>query len=291
MAATRSPADSMALMARETRWHYGPVPRELGGQPIPADSRLFAQGQFVLRTLSGYGYHYVPGEGITIEQPEAGDPEEEALWLSGSVYAAAACLNGFFPLHASAIAHQGQVMAFTGATGAGKSTLVAALGQRGWPMFCDDTLLLDLADPDRIMALPGHKRLKLTAEALAMLGIAAEQPVGADTGKSYAAPPAGDWCEPLPLTVLVFLEDGEEPNWLEVAGAARFARLADDHYTRELYLEAQRPDRASQFGLRSRLAGQIAMARLVRPRSAASFAASLDLAEARLQEMGREFQP
>lgn len=211
MSPQRSPEQAMELMARETRAGFGPVPRGLGGVAVKPGFRLFSEGQFLLRSESGFGYHYVPGQGITIERSAEGDPDEAQLWLNGSVYAAVACLNGFYPVHASAVAHQGRVIAFTGPSGAGKSTLVAGLGQRGLPLFCDDTLLLDLTDPDRVIALPGHKRLKLTGEALELLELPGEAPVGGGTGKSYAAPPAGDLREPLPLGCLVFLEQGPEP--------------------------------------------------------------------------------
>lgn len=268
----------MAKMARETAAHYGPVPQVLGGLPVEPGFRIIADGEFLLRCESGYGYHYVPGAGITIERPDDADPDEETLWLNGSVYAAVACLNGLYPVHASAVADKGQVFAFTGPPGAGKSTMVTGLGQRGLAMFCDDTLLLDLSDPEQVIALPGHKRLKLTDHALAMTGLRPEQPVGADTGKSYVAPPAGDLREPLPLADLVFLEEGPSAAWHAIEGAERFVRLADDHYTQALYHEAQRPDRSAMFALRARLAQQVRMARLVRPKSAAGFAASLDLA-------------
>jgi hypothetical protein len=287
MSAPRSPTHAIELMARETRAAYGPVPYELDGIAIEPGFRLFAKGQFLLRSESGYGYHYVPGEGVMIERPEHGDPDEETLWLCGSVHSAIACLNGFYPLHASAVALGGKVHAFTGPSGAGKSTLVAGLGQRGVPMFCDDTLLLDLSDPARIVALPGHKRLKLTRHALALTGTAAQQPVGAETGKSYAAPPAGDVRQPLPLASLIFLEDGAECGLQAITGAERFARLADDHYTQDLYREAVRPDRDMQFALRARLASQVEMARLVRPFSDEGFAASLDLAAAKLGHTGK----
>lgn len=277
MPPARTPNETMARMARETAAHYGPVPRELGGLAVEPGFRIIADGQFLLRCDSGYGYHYVPGEGITIERPDMADPDEEVLWLNGSVYAAVACLNGLYPIHASAVAAGGQVFAFTGPPGAGKSTLVTGLGQRGLPMFCDDTLLLDLADPERVIALPGHKRLKLAGEALALTGLVGQQPVGADTGKSYVAPPAGDVGEPLPLAQLVFLEQGPVAAWHALEGAERFVRLADDHYTQDLYHEARRPDRAALFALRARLAGKVAMARLVRPFSSAGFATSLDL--------------
>ena len=275
----RSPAQIMQLMARETRPRPGGVPRTLGGVPIPDNARRFVGGEFVLRTGTGYAFHYAPGEGVALERSAEADPAEEELWRFGSVYAAVACLNGLYPLHASAVAWGGQVHAFTGPSGAGKSTLVAGLGQRGLPLFCDDTLLLSLEDPDRLIALPGHKRLKLTAGALALSGAQAIGPVGSDTGKSYAAPPGGDLREPCELASLTFLEQGAQAELSPITGAERFDRLEDDHYTQALYLEAQSPSHAALFALRARLARQLVMARLTRPFSGQGFAKSVDLAE------------
>ena len=131
-------------MAQETRVRHGSVPRSLGGQAVEPGFDLIAEGQYLLRSASGFVYHYRAGEGITVERPtDNADPDEESLWFNGSVYAAIACLNGLYPLHASAVEYQGRVFAFTGPSGAGKSTLVSALGQGGLPLFCDDTLLLD----------------------------------------------------------------------------------------------------------------------------------------------------
>ena len=288
MSSIPTPHPAMALMARETRWHRGCVPRALGGIPVEPGYRIIAEGQFLLRCASGYGYHYVPGTGITVERPAGGEPAEEALWLNGSVYAAVACLNGLYPIHASAVADRGLVYAFTGPSGAGKSTLVTGLGQRQFPLFCDDTLLLDLSDPAQAIALPGHKRLKLTEHAMALTGTIAQAPVGAETGKSYVDPPSGVIGGPLPLACLIFLEDGAETVWKTIGGAERFARLADDHYTQALYGEAQRPDLGGLFQLRARLAQQVAMARLIRPRSTQGFAASLDLAERQLRSQNKE---
>lgn len=279
----RTPEQALDRLRGETRWRHGPVPSSLGGKAVePGHYRLEA-GHLLLRSPEGIGFHYAPGAGITVDVPAGVDPDDATLWRNGSVYAAVACLNGFLPLHASAVAHDGMVHAFAGPSGAGKSTLVAGLGRQGLAMFCDDTLLLDLADLDRIMALPGHKRLKLTADALALTGAVAQEPVGAGTGKTYAEPPAGDVREPLQLATLTFLEDGPAAVWEPLRGAARFARLDDDHYTRELYMVACSPDRAAQFALRARMAAQLAMARLVRQRSAAGFAASVALAAERIR--------
>lgn len=284
MIAARTPEQAQALLAHETRWRRGPVPHELGGIAVAPGFKCIADGCFLLRCESGYGYLYRPGEGITVERPDQADPDEELLWLNGSVYAAVACLNGFLPFHASAVAHRGRVIAFTGATGAGKSTLVAGLGSKGFPLFCDDTLLTDLACTDQVLSMPGHKRLKLLPDALELTGNVAVQPVGAETGKHYARPAAGDVGHPLPLDTLVFLAEGPELGWEPIRGAERFALLEDDHYTQAIFLEAARLDRAELFALRARIAGQIRMVRLTRPRSREGFAASLDFVAERLPE-------
>ncbi len=269
---------AMRLLAQETGVTYAPVPPALDGFDVgPGRSRLSGD-RYLLHSGSGYRFLYERGVGVRIEIPAAPDPAEEALWFNGSVYAAVASINGLMPIHASAVAHDGRVFAFTGPSGAGKSTLVAALGARGLPMFCDDTLVLDLSDPNEIVCLPGHKRLKLSAEALRLTGAVRQEKVAAMIDKFYAAPPAGDVREPLPLARLTFLEDGSEPALLSVSGAERFARLSDDHHTAAMFAQAQAADLGARFALFARLAPAIPMSRLIRPRDAARFDESVTLA-------------
>ena len=268
----------MHLLAREARVTYGPVPRELDGMAVSDGESCLRGDAFLLRTGEGLSYFYRKGVGVTIERGAGFNPKDEALWLNGSVYAALASINGFKPIHASAVAHDGKVFAFTGPSGAGKSTLIAALGSRGLPMFCDDTLVLDISNPSQITCLPGHKRLKLTAEALALTCARHEEEVGASTDKFYAQPAAGTIDVPLPLAKLIFLEEGPELELMPVTGAQRFALLSDNHYTAEIFDRAQQSDTASQFALQARLANQIAMARLIRPRTLARFGESVALA-------------
>lgn len=261
-----------ALLAAEAQVHFGKVPRELGGRLMPPGSMLLVDDSFLLRTRSGYGFYYVRGQGVAVERDVGADPAEQALWLNGSVYAAIASINGFLPFHASAVAWQGRVYAFSGPSGAGKSTLVAALGQHGLPLFCDDTLVLDVSDPVNVLCLPGHKRLKLTAEALALTGASGQEQVAPLIEKFYAEPAGGKQNAVLPLASLTFLEQGEPVEFTAISGAQRLARLNDDHYTAELYAWAQSDGLAAQFARTARIAGQIEMQRLVRPRDLTRFA-------------------
>ena len=278
------PHPAVALMARETRVREGAVPRVLGGTQVPDDCWILHDGEFLFRTGAGIGLHYRCGAGITLERPAQTDPRSVALWLDGTLYAAIAALNGLFPLHASAIEHAGRVYAFTGPAGAGKSTLVAALGRAGFAQFCDDTLILDISGEGPPVCLPGHKQLKLWPEGATLAGVEPGELVAEDYRKHYVEPPGGSIGEPLPLARLVFLERGDSPSIVPLAGGERIDRLQDDHYTAELWRQANSQPRAQRFATLAALARRIAMQRFVRPFDPARFADSTGFIAAQIRK-------
>ena len=280
--------DPSELLRKETRVALGAVPHGLSGGTLDQDCWQLDADEFLLRNGASHYFHYRKGKGVTIERGEGADVSGEALWLGGSVYSAAACINGFMPIHASAVCHGGKVYAFTGASGAGKSTLVTALAARGLALFCDDTLVLDLTDPDRLLCLPGHKRLKLTPEALGLTDAEKQEKVGKGIDKYYAAPARTYSGPPLALAKLVFLEIGANFAIGEITGAKRMSRLADDHYTAQHFAAARQFGPAEQFAHLARLANQIAMARFERPCDIAQFNAGVDLVQAYIEADTRQ---
>ena len=284
-----APHPALALMARETRVREGFVPRVLDGTALPDDSWALRGDEFLFRTFEGIGLYYRRGAGITLEQPAGADPRTIALWLGGTLYAAIAALNGLFPIHASAVEHRGRVYAFSGPAGAGKSTLVAALGvaapaRAGFAQFCDDTLILDIAGYGPPVCLPGHKRLKLWPEGMALAGVEAGELVAADYPKHYVEPAAGSISEPLPLAELMFLEQGDDPRLAPLSGAQRIERLQDDHYTAELWRQARGHARPDRFAILAALARRIPMSRFVRPLDPARFAQSAQFIAAHIRK-------
>ncbi|MFM5925061.1 MAG: hypothetical protein ACKOPG_12840 [Novosphingobium sp.] len=271
MVASLATHPAPALLAREARARAGTVPRVLGGAEMPPGSTRLEGESYLLRSRTGYGLFYRKGEGVIIERDAGADPAEESLWLNGSVYAAIAAINGYLPFHASAVVWDGRAHAFSGPSGAGKSTLAAALGLHGLPLLCDDTLVLDIADPERVLCLPGHKRLKLAPDAIGLTGATAQEKVAPMIDKHYAEPAGGSVNTVLPLASLTFLEDGSDLAIEPIRGAERAARLNDDHYTADLFAAARNEQFADRFARLAQLAQQIPMRRLVRPRDPARF--------------------
>ena len=272
------PHPAQALLVRETRVRRAPVPRQLDGMDVAEGCHLLSGDRFLLRAPGGLGVLYRRGEGLTVEEPAAADPGEVALWLNGSAYAAVAAINGLMPLHASAVAYRGRVYAFSGPPGAGKSTLAAALGREGLPLFCDDTLILDISGCGRLTALPGHKRLKLWPEGIALAGAHPREQVAQDYPKLFADPAAGVVGEPLPLAELWLLEPGEEPALDPLTAGERIAGLQSDHYTSHLFEQAGDLTRAERFAQLAEIAARMPMRRFVRPFADARFAEGVTFA-------------
>jgi hypothetical protein len=248
----------------------------------------FRGREFLLRALGDHYFYYRPNEGITIERGHRSDPTGEALWLNGSIYSAIASINGLVPIHASAVVVNHSVIAFSGAAGAGKSTLVAALGDRGLPMFSDDTLVLDLSAPEQITCIPGHRRLKLKRDALQLTGAKPQEKVSLNVDKHYSLPASGTATAAMPLGELIFLEEGAQPRITAITGAERFTRVVDDHYTAQLYAGAQGFGPRDHFEHFAALATRARMACFVRPRDVSRFEEGVEMLMNHLALSSRE---
>jgi hypothetical protein len=83
------------------------------------------------------------GERVIVHEAEQKTVDRAALVRFFVPFAAA--LQGFVILHASAVCVEGKVIAFVGASGAGKSTIAQSLATQGFASVADDLLPIDAA--------------------------------------------------------------------------------------------------------------------------------------------------
>ncbi|HEX9255450.1 MAG TPA: hypothetical protein VF938_07885 [Candidatus Angelobacter sp.] len=63
-------------------------------------------------------------------------------------------------LHASAVRFPKGIVALCGVSSSGKSTIAFGLGQRGHALWADDSVVLELSDPIRVVSVPFNIRLR-----------------------------------------------------------------------------------------------------------------------------------
>ncbi|CAD5372619.1 hypothetical protein RA210_U200006 [Rubrivivax sp. A210] len=220
--------------------------------------------------------------------PAAGAGEREVrLFLLGSAVGALLQLRGLTVLHGSAVALPGGGAAvICGASTAGKSTLAAALAQRGHALLADDVTAVQLDAEGRAWCLPGLARTKLWRDALDRLGLAdrvdESTRLRPDIDKHALGLATGT--QPLPLRRFYELQAVEE-------GGLRFEPIAGMAKLTALLNHVYRPDHLPSLGLHpallrqaAALASQLACGRIVRPRGHAT----LDAIVAGLQRQWAE---
>lgn len=158
----------------------------------------------------GHGDFLVAADGSLVRCA----PAEGAGWLwqrplFGQVLPLAATLLGHELLHASAVAIDGRVVAFTGRSGAGKTSLAVHLAAGGAELLTDDVLSLECT-AGAVVAHPGVPFANVAAEQLQALTPAGRARLGRTIGTSekvhieLACMPR----EALPLSRLYFVERG-----------------------------------------------------------------------------------
>ena len=139
-----------------------------------------------------FGGRFLVEDGRIVRYETERDAQESDVraFLLGGVWAVLGWQRGLLPLHASSVTRGRDLHAFVGRTGAGKSTLAAALARHGCALFADDIVLLDPASFDAGPLGHGHGALRLYRRSMALTGSRADGPMSVRQGfpKWYAVP-------------------------------------------------------------------------------------------------------
>lgn len=159
------------------------------------------------RMFDDFRYEATAGCEVVIEPLPGAAAHNIADGIMSRVLTIIAYQRGLLPLHASAVDVGGQVIAVSGQSGAGKSTMAALLVARGGRVVADDMLVLA---GDGALAWPGAGGFKLSSKSLARIGRTPEGLALANDveGKYFLPLPAGAQAA-APISTLVRLEEGE----------------------------------------------------------------------------------
>ena len=199
-------------------------------------------GEGLTMRLTSFGFTALEGHQVVVSVSALAKPDTERHTVLIGGLNAIAYQRGLLPLHASAIDTGEACLVFCGESGAGKSTLAAALAQAGYPLLCDDLVVVH---PDRDggpLVWPAVVRPRLTQHSVDLLDGAVAELTPFARQDSKAVTQVGEiaayaprrlaavyllgWGEPAlrrlsPLEAVTMLGRClRKPDWLEPAGTA-----------------------------------------------------------------------
>ncbi len=197
--------------------------------PTPPEGAVFTTVGMAVKGQSIWGeisdlmrFRITRKGGVTIDFAPGANPLLVQHYLLGHVMGAILHLWGALPLHASCVTRDGATIAITGRRGAGKSTLAAALHQRGWTPVADDVTAISSSPGGVMLAWPGPPRFRLDPQAIKTLGLNAETGVPLpQLAKRLVIPTEVRWQpEPVRLSALILLTNGPvtRPHLTRIAG-------------------------------------------------------------------------
>ena len=155
------------------------LPATRGGPVLAVDAH--PDSGYLVRA-DGFGAYLIAPDGRRVLL--APGPVESWRWqrlLTAQAIPVAALVQGLELFHASAVQLHGRVLAFTGASGAGKTTLATQLMLAGATFVADDVLALE-REGDIVIAHPGPALMNLRTSTMPFLGAHERDQIGAELG-------------------------------------------------------------------------------------------------------------
>jgi hypothetical protein len=152
-----------------------------GGDPVLA-VEPDPHGGYLVRA-DGFGAYLVDPDGRRVLLTPG--PVESWRWqrlLLAQAVPVAALLQGLELFHASAVQLNGRVLAFTGASGAGKTTLAAQLLLAGATFVADDVLAVE-REGDEMIAHPGPPLMNVREATMRSLDAHERAQLGVELGR------------------------------------------------------------------------------------------------------------
>ena len=153
----------------DVRIVLGQTPLELPGAMVCHIHLQIAPQSLLLKVRVAGDFWVRNGNEIILNPLPEASPENVRLFLLGSAFGAVLHQRGILPIHGSALVYQGQAFILTGVTGAGKSTLAAALVRKGCKLLTDDVAAVTFDRAGTPWVQPAYPQQKLWRDSAAAM--------------------------------------------------------------------------------------------------------------------------
>jgi len=251
--------------AADVHIRYGSVPTAL---PDPVKSCGFFQAapDTLLLTVKDVGRYLVThGRDIVVEPLPDCSEDLVRVFLLGSTFGALLHQRHLLVMHASSIETARGAVLFVGPRGHGKSTLLAALVDRGHAMLADDVTAVSVESPSGPVAFGAFPRQRLCTDTATRFDHPLEALPRVPSSNKYLVPVPRFCPGPLPVHAIYALDVHEAADiHLESVNAAqRFALVGRNTY-RSAFLFGLGLSRM-HFHAAARLARSVQVACVTRP--------------------------
>lgn len=191
----------------------GPVPESLPEASALGPTWEIAGDRFLFRIPDVARFLLTGGREVVLETAAGVAPADISIFLTGTVLGILLHQRGQVVLHASAVRVNGKAVLFCGASGTGKSTLAAALAERGFPLVTDDFCAVAANGADPVMVQPDGRSLKLWAQAIQKLDLAERRGAAVRQRlEKFFVEPAAVFSKSLPLAAVYALREARPPH-------------------------------------------------------------------------------
>ncbi len=229
------PSDQVVRITR------GSVPNSLEGGHKVEDFLEFNRTECMYFVKDVGKYLISEGRKIVIQPDTDASLIDIRYYLFGTIFGALLHQRKLLPLHVSAVETPNGILAFTGQSGAGKSTTAyEILKETGWRLLSDDVAVIDPTESKTLLHC-GIFRQKLWKDTVERAGLQPDT-LTRDTTRAekfHVFSPEFFVAEPRHLHKLVILDVADEPKLDLLGPSEAFAQVMNTIY---------RPDLARLFG-------------------------------------------
>ncbi len=189
-----------------------PVPMKLPNPDTTGLTWAMAHNQFLLRVPDVARFLITDGREVAFETENGTTEGDITIFLTGTVFGILLHQRGQIALHASAVRVNGKAVLFCGTSGAGKSTIAAALVKRGYPLVTDDLCAITIAETPLVH--PDGRQLKLWEQTIEKLELGSRRGSSVRTRRmKYYVEPSDIYSESAPIGAIYALRETRPPHY------------------------------------------------------------------------------